>query len=130
MKVVPNKSAANGAIDMDDLKAKIDIHKNNLVGYEDVPDTLDYTDSGMFDDYIPLKSAANGAIDMDDLKAKIDIHKNKVVGYEGVPGTLNYIDSGMIDDHLPLKYAANGVFETTVSEICSLVHDNGGQVEI
>lgn len=59
---------------------------------------------------VPIKTAANGTIDMDDVRAKVVAHKDNLAC-------------------LMITYpSTNGVFETTVSEICGLVHGAGGQV--
>lgn len=59
---------------------------------------------------VPIKTAVDGAIDMDDAKAKIETHKDNLAC-------------------LMVTYpSTNGVFESTVSEICGMVHVAGGQV--
>ena len=59
---------------------------------------------------VPIKTALDGAIDMEDVKAKVVQHKDNLAC-------------------LMITYpSTNGVFESTVSEICSLVHGAGGQV--
>lgn len=59
---------------------------------------------------VTIKTAVDGAIDMDDAKAKIEIHKDNLAC-------------------LMVTYpSTNGVFESTVSEICGMVHVAGGQV--
>lgn len=55
---------------------------------------------------------ANGDVDVDDLKVKIAQHGNNLAA-------------------LMITYpSTHGVFETAVQEICSLVHDAGGQVYV
>ena len=59
---------------------------------------------------VPIKTALDGTIDMEDVKAKVVQHKDNLAC-------------------LMITYpSTNGVFESTVSEICSLVHGAGGQV--
>jgi len=59
---------------------------------------------------VPIKTAANGTVDMEDVRAKVADHKDNLAC-------------------LMVTYpSTNGVFETTISEICSLVHGAGGQV--
>merc|ERR1711974_43889 len=59
---------------------------------------------------VPIKTALDGAIDMDDVRAKVATHRDTLAC-------------------LMITYpSTNGVFESTVSEICGLVHGAGGQV--
>merc|ERR1711974_417909 len=59
---------------------------------------------------VPIKTALDGAIDMDDVRAKLATHRDTLAC-------------------LMITYpSTNGVFESTVSEICGLVHGAGGQV--
>jgi len=59
---------------------------------------------------VPIKSAPDGSIDLVDFKAKIELHRNNLAC-------------------LMITYpSTNGVFETSVSEVCELVHEAGGQV--
>ena len=59
---------------------------------------------------VPIKCSADGAVDMDDVRAKIEQHKETLAC-------------------VMITYpSTNGVFETTISELCQLVHDAGGQV--
>jgi len=59
---------------------------------------------------VPIKTAVDGGIDMEDARVKIENHKDQLAC-------------------LMVTYpSTNGVFESTVSEICSMVHDAGGQV--
>jgi len=59
---------------------------------------------------VPIKTCSDGTIDMDDVRAKIDQHKNNVAC-------------------LMVTYpSTNGVFESTVAELCDMVHSVGGQV--
>ncbi len=61
---------------------------------------------------VPVKSAANGDIDLDDFRGKAAEHA----------------------DHLAacmITYpSTHGVFEETVTEVCQIVHDHGGQIYI
>ena len=53
---------------------------------------------------------ANGNVDFDDLKKKADLHKDKLAA-------------------LMITYpSTHGVFESSIKEICSYIHANGGQV--
>jgi len=59
---------------------------------------------------VPIKSASDGTIDLEDFKAKVELHKEKLAC-------------------LMITYpSTNGVFETTVSDLCDIVHQAGGQV--
>merc|ERR1712233_241959 len=59
---------------------------------------------------VPIKTALDGTIDMEDVRAKVAMHKDNLAC-------------------LMITYpSTNGVFESTVSEICGLVHGAGGQV--
>jgi len=59
---------------------------------------------------VPIKSAADGSIDIADFKAKVETHREKLAC-------------------LMITYpSTNGVFETSVSDICEMVHEAGGQV--
>lgn len=59
---------------------------------------------------IVVNSDANGNIDVSDLKKKAEIHKNDLAA-------------------LMVTYpSTHGIYEETIQEICSIVHDNGGQV--
>ncbi|RLJ59536.1 glycine dehydrogenase [Litoreibacter meonggei] len=61
---------------------------------------------------VPVKSAANGDIDLDDFRAKVEKHADNLAG-------------------CMITYpSTHGVFEETVTEICKITHDNGGQVYI
>ena len=52
----------------------------------------------------------NGDIDVDDLRAKAEEHKDKLAA-------------------LMITYpSTHGVFETTIKEVCKIIHDNGGMV--
>ena len=59
---------------------------------------------------VPIKSAADGSVDMEDIRAKVETHAANLAC-------------------LMVTYpSTNGVFESTISEICQLVHQAGGQV--
>jgi len=59
---------------------------------------------------VPIKCSADGAVDMDDVRAKIESHRESLAC-------------------VMITYpSTNGVFETTISELCQLVHEAGGQV--
>ena len=59
---------------------------------------------------VPVKCKDNGDIDVDDLKAKAEQHKDQLAA-------------------LMVTYpSTHGVFETTIKQVCQLVHDNGGLV--
>ncbi|WP_145227147.1 aminomethyl-transferring glycine dehydrogenase [Rudaeicoccus suwonensis] len=61
---------------------------------------------------VVVKTAASGEIDMDDLKGKIKQHGEQLAA-------------------IMVTYpSTHGVFEDTISELCSLVHEAGGQVYV
>ena len=61
---------------------------------------------------VPVKSADNGDIDLDDFRAKAEQHSAELAG-------------------CMITYpSTHGVFEETVTEVCQIVHDHGGQVYI
>jgi glycine dehydrogenase len=61
---------------------------------------------------IVVKCGSDGAIDLQDLRGKLDQHQDTVAA-------------------IMLTYpSTNGVFETTVTEVCDLVHAAGGQVYV
>ncbi len=56
--------------------------------------------------------ATSGSIDMDDLRAKVEQHRDRLAA-------------------IMVTYpSTHGVFEDTISELCALVHDAGGQVYV
>jgi len=61
---------------------------------------------------VPVKSAENGDIDLDDFRAKAEEHSANLAG-------------------CMITYpSTHGVFEETVTEVCKITHDHGGQVYI
>ena len=59
---------------------------------------------------VPIKTAVDGTIDISDIKHKVELHKKDLAC-------------------LMITYpSTNGVFESTVAEICDMVHGAGGQV--
>ncbi|HCE59849.1 MULTISPECIES: aminomethyl-transferring glycine dehydrogenase [Janibacter] len=61
---------------------------------------------------VVVKTADGGDVDMDDLRAKIDKHRDELAA-------------------IMVTYpSTHGVFEDTISELCALVHDAGGQVYV
>ncbi|WP_109471278.1 aminomethyl-transferring glycine dehydrogenase [Ornithinimicrobium cavernae] len=61
---------------------------------------------------VVVKTAPGGDIDMDDLRAKIDKHRAELAA-------------------IMVTYpSTHGVFEETISELCELVHEAGGQVYV
>ncbi|WP_338752418.1 aminomethyl-transferring glycine dehydrogenase [Janibacter alittae] len=61
---------------------------------------------------VVVKTAEGGTIDMDDLRAKIEQHHDDLAA-------------------IMVTYpSTHGVFEDTISELCALVHDAGGQVYV
>ena len=61
---------------------------------------------------VVVKTADGGDIDMDDLRAKVDEHRDDLAA-------------------IMVTYpSTHGVFEDTISELCGLVHDAGGQVYV
>ncbi|MEO9778689.1 MAG: aminomethyl-transferring glycine dehydrogenase [Sedimentitalea sp.] len=61
---------------------------------------------------VPVKSAANGDIDLDDFRAKAEKHAADLAGC------------------MVTYPSTHGVFEETVTEVCKIVHEHGGQVYI
>jgi glycine dehydrogenase len=61
---------------------------------------------------VVVKSAGTGEIDMEDLRAKVTTHRENLAA-------------------IMVTYpSTHGVFEDTITELCELVHDAGGQVYI
>jgi glycine dehydrogenase len=61
---------------------------------------------------VVVKTAAGGDIDMDDLRAKVEEHRDDLAA-------------------IMVTYpSTHGVFEDTITELCGLVHDAGGQVYV
>ena len=61
---------------------------------------------------VVVKTAAGGDIDMDDLRAKVETHRDALAA-------------------IMVTYpSTHGVFEDTITELCALVHDAGGQVYV
>ena len=59
---------------------------------------------------VAVKCKDNGDIDVDDLRARAEEHKDKLAA-------------------LMITYpSTHGVFETTIKEVCKIIHDNGGMV--
>jgi len=59
---------------------------------------------------VPIATLKDGDVDLADLRAKADAHSNDLAA-------------------LMVTYpSTHGVFETTIREICEIVHDHGGQV--
>ena len=59
---------------------------------------------------VPVKCKDNGDIDIDDLSAKAEQHKDNLAA-------------------LMVTYpSTHGVFETTIKEVCQIIHDHGGMV--
>ena len=59
---------------------------------------------------VPVNVSLDGAIDVEDLTKKAQHHSNELAC-------------------LMITYpSTNGVFESTIADICSLIHDHGGQV--
>ena len=59
---------------------------------------------------VPVEVAQDGSIDFHDLQAKAVAHSKDLAA-------------------LMITYpSTNGVFESTIADICQLIHDNGGQV--
>src|ERR1035438_6921354 len=61
---------------------------------------------------VVVKCGSDGAIDLGDLRAKLEAH------------------AGGIAAIMATYPSTNGVFETTISEVCDLVHAAGGQVYV
>ncbi|HET8615959.1 MAG TPA: aminomethyl-transferring glycine dehydrogenase [Actinomycetales bacterium] len=61
---------------------------------------------------VVVKTATGGDIDMDDLRAKVEAHRDDLAA-------------------IMVTYpSTHGVFEGTITELCALVHDAGGQVYV
>ena len=61
---------------------------------------------------VVVKTAEGGDIDMDDLRAKVDKHREDLAA-------------------IMVTYpSTHGVYEDTITELCALVHDAGGQVYV
>ncbi|RWU83642.1 glycine dehydrogenase (aminomethyl-transferring) [Janibacter hoylei PVAS-1] len=61
---------------------------------------------------VVVKTAEGGDVDMDDLRAKVDKHRDDLAA-------------------IMVTYpSTHGVFEDTISELCALVHEAGGQVYV
>jgi len=61
---------------------------------------------------VVVKTAATGEIDMDDLRAKVTTHRDNLAA-------------------IMVTYpSTHGVFEDTITELCELVHEAGGQVYV
>ncbi|MGZ4745369.1 MAG: aminomethyl-transferring glycine dehydrogenase subunit GcvPB, partial [Oryzihumus sp.] len=61
---------------------------------------------------VVVRTAEGGDIDMDDLRAKVEQHRDQLAA-------------------IMVTYpSTHGVFEDTISELCELVHDAGGQVYV
>ena len=61
---------------------------------------------------VVVKSTADGEIDLEDLRAKIDQHRDQLAG-------------------IMVTYpSTHGVYEETITELCELVHEAGGQVYV
>jgi glycine cleavage system P protein (glycine dehydrogenase) len=61
---------------------------------------------------VVVRTAAGGDVDMDDLRAKIEQHHDQLAA-------------------IMVTYpSTHGVFEDTISDLCALVHDAGGQVYV
>jgi glycine dehydrogenase len=59
---------------------------------------------------VVVRTAADGGIDLDDLRAKLATHRNELAA-------------------IMVTYpSTHGVYEDTISQVCALVHDAGGQV--
>ncbi|GAA5033498.1 aminomethyl-transferring glycine dehydrogenase [Terrabacter aeriphilus] len=61
---------------------------------------------------VVVKTAAGGTVDMDDLRAKVEAHRDDLAA-------------------IMVTYpSTHGVYEDTITELCELVHDAGGQVYV
>ena len=61
---------------------------------------------------VVVKTAPGGTVDMDDLRAKIEAHRDNLAA-------------------IMVTYpSTHGVYEDTITELCELVHDAGGQVYV
>jgi glycine dehydrogenase len=61
---------------------------------------------------VVVKTAPGGDVDLDDLRAKIDTHRDNLAA-------------------IMVTYpSTHGVFEDTITELCAMVHDAGGQVYV
>ncbi|HET8594132.1 MAG TPA: aminomethyl-transferring glycine dehydrogenase [Intrasporangium sp.] len=61
---------------------------------------------------VVVKTAPDGSVDMDDLRSKIDTHRDQLAA-------------------IMVTYpSTHGVYEDTITELCQLVHEAGGQVYV
>ena len=61
---------------------------------------------------VVVKAGADGSVDLDDLRAKIEQHREQLAA-------------------IMVTYpSTHGVFEESITELCALVHDAGGQVYV
>ncbi len=61
---------------------------------------------------VVVKTATDGSVDLDDLRAKVETHADDLAA-------------------IMVTYpSTHGVYEDTISELCALVHDAGGQVYV
>jgi glycine dehydrogenase len=61
---------------------------------------------------VVVKTAPGGTVDMDDLRAKIEVHRDDLAA-------------------IMVTYpSTHGVYEDTITELCELVHEAGGQVYV
>jgi glycine dehydrogenase len=61
---------------------------------------------------VVVKTAEGGTVDLDDLRAKVEAHRDDLAA-------------------IMVTYpSTHGVYEDTISELCALVHDAGGQVYV
>ncbi|GAA2484604.1 aminomethyl-transferring glycine dehydrogenase [Terrabacter carboxydivorans] len=61
---------------------------------------------------VVVKTAAGGTVDMDDLRAKVEAHRDDLAA-------------------IMVTYpSTHGVYEDTITELCELVHEAGGQVYV
>ena len=61
---------------------------------------------------VVVRTAMDGTVDMDDLKAKIEEHRDRLAA-------------------IMVTYpSTHGVYEDTITDLCALVHDAGGQVYV
>ena len=59
---------------------------------------------------VPIKTSADGAVDMEDIRVKVEAHRETLAC-------------------IMITYpSTNGVFESSISSLCELVHEAGGQV--
>ena len=80
---------------------------------------------------VPVSVSPDGSIDMEDLKNKVIENgcENRILFGRRADAILQIADHSSTLAGIMITYpSTNGVFESTIADICQLVHDSGGQV--